>query len=70
MEIEYQDFLEFQSKLISKLKREEPSLPTEDVDIDAELDALIAVAEEREEERLRLQAESGALEPEEEDNEQ
>ncbi|CAG7727820.1 unnamed protein product [Allacma fusca] len=53
---EYLDFLEFQAKLATKLKREEPELPTDELDIDAELDALVQAAEEKEMERLKEQA--------------
>jgi hypothetical protein len=65
---EYQDFLEFQNKLSIKLKREEPELPTDELDIDAELDALIQAAEAKELERMKeIMAEEGFEAEEEED---
>lgn len=41
---EYSEFLEFEAKTVTKLKREEPSLPTEDMDIGTEYDELLNAA--------------------------
>jgi len=39
------EFLEFQTRVVGKLKREEPSLPTAEVDISDEFEALILAAQ-------------------------
>ena len=66
LNLEYQDFLEFQSKLVGKLKREEPELPTDELDIDKELEALIQAAETKELERIRRGVEERARDASEE----